>query len=51
MADAMGVDMPICGEAYRVLHEGKSPYVGMKDLMGRRRTSELSTGEERWVMR
>ena len=51
LADAMGVDMPICSEAYRVLHEGKSPYVGMKDLMGRRRTSELSTGEERWVMR
>ena len=51
LSESMGVDMPICGEAYRVLHEGKSPYQGMKDLMGRRRKSELSTGEERWVMR
>jgi glycerol-3-phosphate dehydrogenase (NAD(P)+) len=51
LAEALDVDMPICTEAYRVMYEGKSPYEGMKDLMGRQRKSEQSTGEERWVMR
>ena len=50
LSEAMGVDMPICCEAYRVLHEGKSPNEGMKDLMSRKRKSEHSTGEERWVI-
>ena len=50
LSEAIGVDMPICCEAYRVLHEGKSPNEGMKDLMSRKRKSEHSTGEERWVI-
>ena len=51
LSEEMEVDMPICCEAYKVLHEGKSPSEGMKYLMSRRRKSEQSTGEERWVMR
>ena len=51
LSESMDVDMPICCEAYKVLYEGKTPQAAMKDLMGRRRKSELSTGEERWVMR
>ncbi|MCL2126192.1 MAG: NAD(P)-dependent glycerol-3-phosphate dehydrogenase [Oscillospiraceae bacterium] len=55
MSVDMCVDMPICCEAYRVLHEGKSPDVGMRELMSRSRKSEQEiggeeTGEERWVM-
>jgi len=50
LADKMGVDMPICNETYKVLFEGKPPYDAMRDLMNRRRKSELSTGEERWVL-
>ncbi|MCL2227798.1 MAG: NAD(P)-dependent glycerol-3-phosphate dehydrogenase [Oscillospiraceae bacterium] len=50
LAEKVSVDMPICSEAYNVLFEGKSPYVAMKDLMSRRRKSEYSTGEERWVL-
>ena len=50
LSEAMNVDMPICCEAYRVLHEGKSPNAGLRDLMSRRRKSEDSTGEERWVI-
>jgi len=49
LAERMDVDMPICLETYRVLFEGKSPYDAMKDLMRRRRKSELATGEETWV--
>ena len=48
---SMNIDMPICCEAYRVLHEGKPLEAGMKDLMSRRRRREDSTGEERWVIR
>jgi glycerol-3-phosphate dehydrogenase (NAD(P)+) len=51
LAGAMGVDMPICLEAYRVLFEGKSPLTAMKDLMSRGKRSEHSTGEETWVIR
>lgn len=51
LAAKVGVDMPICNECYRVLFENKSPIDAMKDLMKRRRKSEQSTGEERWVMR
>ena len=50
LSEDMDVDMPICCEASRVLHEGKSPNDGMKDLMSRRSKSEQSTGEERWVV-
>ena len=51
MSEAMGVDMPICCEVYKVLHEEKLIEDGMKDLLGRRRKSEDRTGEERWVIR
>jgi len=50
LSKAMNVDMPICIEAYKVLHEGKSPNEGLKNLMSRERKSETSTGEERWVI-
>ena len=49
LAESMDVDMPICLETYRVLYEDKSPMTAMKDLMGRSRRSEQSTGEETWV--
>ena len=50
LSRTMNVYMPICCEAYRVLHEGKPLEAGLKDLMSRRRKSEDSTGEERWVI-
>jgi len=49
LAEKMDVDMPICQETYRVLYEDKPPVNAMKDLMGRSRRSEQSTGEEIWV--
>ena len=51
LSKTMNIEMPICFEAYRILHEGKPLDSGLKDLMSRRRRSEDSTGEERWVMR
>ena len=51
LAVAMGVEMPICYEAYRVLYEGKSPHIAMKELMCRTRKSEHATGAETWVIR
>ena len=50
LSRTMNVDMPICCEAYKVLHEGKPLETGLKDLMSRRSKSEVSTGEERWVI-
>ena len=50
LSATMNVDMPICCEAYRVLHEGKPVEAGLKDLMSRERKREDSTGEERWVI-
>ncbi|MCL2045524.1 MAG: NAD(P)-dependent glycerol-3-phosphate dehydrogenase [Oscillospiraceae bacterium] len=50
LSEAMGVDMPICTEAYKVLYEDKSPLEAVKDLMSRERKSEHNTGEERWVI-
>ena len=50
LANNMGVDMPICNETYKVLFENKLPSDAISDLMGRRRKSEESTGEERWVI-
>jgi glycerol-3-phosphate dehydrogenase (NAD(P)+) len=47
---AMQVDMPICIEAYKVMHEGKSVNDGFRDLMSRRKKSEDNAGEERWVV-
>jgi len=46
----MHVEMPICLEAYKVLFEGKSPRVAMKELMNRSRKSEHASGEETWVI-
>ena len=50
LAKTMGIEMPICCEAYRVLYEGKPVDAGLKDLMSRRMRREDSTGEERWVI-
>jgi len=49
LSEKMDVDMPICLETYRVLYEDKSPTSALKDLMGRSRRSEQSTGGEIWV--
>ena len=49
LSGATGVEMPICGEAYKVLYEAKDPREAMKDLMSRSGRSELSSGEETWV--
>ena len=49
LSEAMGVDMPICREAYKVLYEGKSPLTAMRGLMSRERKSELNSGEQTWV--
>jgi len=49
LSEKMDVDMPICLETYRVLYEDKSPTLALKDLMGRSRRSEQSSGGEIWV--
>ena len=49
LSEKMDVDMPICFETYKVLYEDKPPKVALRDLMGRSRRSEQSTGEEIWV--
>ena len=49
LAEKMDIDMPISLEIYKVLYENKLPVIAMKDLMGRSRRSEQSTGEEIWV--
>jgi glycerol-3-phosphate dehydrogenase (NAD(P)+) len=49
LAAKTGIDMPICEEAYKVLYEGKSPLVAMKDLMARDKKREDASGEESWV--
>ena len=49
LAEKMDIDMPISLETYRVLYENKLPMNALKDLMGRSRRSEQSTGEEIWV--
>jgi glycerol-3-phosphate dehydrogenase (NAD(P)+) len=35
VAARLNVDMPICGEIYRILHEGVSPRAAVSALMGR----------------
>ena len=49
LAEKLDIDMPISLETYRVLYEDKPPMTAMKDLMGRSRRSEQSTGGEIWV--
>jgi glycerol-3-phosphate dehydrogenase (NAD(P)+) len=49
LSQELGVDMPICAETYKVVHENKDPQVAMKELMSRGKKSETGTGEERWV--
>jgi len=49
LAEKMDIDMPISLETYKVLYEDKPPMKALKDLMGRSRRSEQSTGEEIWV--
>ena len=49
LSAAMSVEMPICGEAYRVLYEGKNPLAAINDLMNRSGRSEHGTGGETWV--
>jgi glycerol-3-phosphate dehydrogenase (NAD(P)+) len=39
----LGVDMPITGEVYRVLYEGKSPRQAVVDIMSRALTKEYYT--------
>ena len=50
LSERVGVDMPISGEAYKVLYEGKDPIVVVSDLMGRGKKSEWGTGEEDWIL-
>lgn len=42
-----GIPMPISTEAYRLLYEGKSPMVAMRELMSREKKHE--SAEEEWV--
>lgn len=49
LSQKVGINMPICEEAYKVLYEGKSPLIAMKDLMGRSKRREWDSGEENWV--
>ena len=41
LAAQAGVEMPICGELYRVLYEGKDPRQVLRDLMARSKKAEL----------
>jgi glycerol-3-phosphate dehydrogenase (NAD(P)+) len=40
VAEAHGIEMPICHQIYRILHEGVSPREAVGALMGRELTSE-----------
>jgi glycerol-3-phosphate dehydrogenase (NAD(P)+) len=46
LAERMGVDMPIAGEAYRILFEGKNAMEAVRNLMTRSRKHE--TEEPGW---
>ena len=41
VADRVAVDMPICREVYRIVHEGKPVREAVQDLMGREMRSEI----------
>ncbi len=49
LSHKVGIDMPICEEAYKVLYEGKSALSALKDLMSRSKRQEWDSGEENWV--
>jgi len=49
LAENIDIDMPICLETYKVLYEDKPPMTALRDLMGRSRRSEQTTGGEIWV--
>lgn len=49
LSEKIGIPMPISTEAYRVLYEGKSAMIAMRDLMSRDRKREWDSGEENWV--
>jgi len=40
LIESLGVEMPICSEAYRVLYEGKDVRVALRELMTREKRSE-----------
>lgn len=40
IADKLNIEMPICGQVYEVLYEGKSPGSSVRDLMSRGATNE-----------
>jgi glycerol-3-phosphate dehydrogenase (NAD(P)+) len=41
VADNLGIEMPICHQVYRILHEGASPREAVGALMGRALKSEI----------
>ncbi|MDR0862852.1 MAG: NAD(P)-dependent glycerol-3-phosphate dehydrogenase [Oscillospiraceae bacterium] len=51
LAARIGVDMPICLEAYNVLYEGRDARDAIRELMGRSKRSEAfeDTLDESWV--
>ncbi|MCL2568124.1 MAG: NAD(P)-dependent glycerol-3-phosphate dehydrogenase [Oscillospiraceae bacterium] len=50
LATKAGVEMPICGEIYRVLYEDKDPTHVLKDLMTRSKKSEQHDyATENWI--
>ena len=51
LSDITGAEMPICTEAYKVLHMGKNPETAISDMMRRSKKSEESAGGEEWVTR
>jgi glycerol-3-phosphate dehydrogenase (NAD(P)+) len=40
LAARLGVDMPICGEVYSVLHEGRNVHTAVRNLLAREPSSE-----------
>ena len=42
LAGRFGIEMPICEQVYRIVHEGASPQDSVENLLGRALTAELS---------
>jgi len=52
LAQRVGVEMPICGEVYRVLYEGRDPRHALGDLMTRdKRSEQYNPATADWVKR